>query len=297
MSTLASTPPIPRIGSADRLGLTLFLAVAFHAIVILGISFVPNDKKSSELPRSLEVILVHSKSDEKPDQADYLAQVTQQGGGNVKEKVRPSSPFTNTAARSEQGNAPQTSPMTAPPPQLTPDPRNVMTADRARLKTQVTPGEKRPDVPDALTAAELIPPSQEIARLAAEINQRVQTYAAEPRHKYITASTREYLPAAYESAWRMKVERIGNLNYPDEARRANLSGDLLLDVAINHDGSLHSVKVVRSSGHRVLDEGAVRIVQMAAPYAPLPEALRKDIDVLHIIRTWQFQGDSRLEMR
>jgi len=297
MTTLVSTPSLPRIGAADRLGLTLFLAVAFHAVVILGISFVPEDKKSSELPRTMEVILVHSKSDEKPDQADYLAQVAQQGGGNVKEKVRPSSPFANTAARSEQGNAPQTRPLMAPLPQQTQDPRNAMTADRARLKTQVTPGEKRPEVPEALTAAELIPPSQEIARLAAEISQRVETYAAEPRHKYITASTREYLPSAYENAWRLKVERIGNLNYPDEARRANLSGNLLLDVAINHDGTLRAVKIVRSSGHRVLDEAAVRIVQMAAPYAPLPQALRKETDVLHIIRTWQFQGDSGLEMR
>lgn len=295
MSTLVSTPIIPLVGAADRLGLTLFLAVAFHAIVILGISFVPDDKKGSDLPRTMEVILVHSKSDEKPDKADYLAQVTQQGGGDVKEKVRPSSPFANTAVRNEQGNAPQTSPMTAPPPK-TRDPSNVITAERARIKTQITPGEKRPDMPEALTAAELMPTTQEMAALAAEISQRMQTYAAEPRHKFITASTREHISAAYESAWRMKVERIGNLNYPDEARRANLSGDLLLDVAINADGSLHEVKVVRSSGHRVLDEGAVRIVKMAAPYAPLPESIRKDTDVLHIIRTWQFQGSSRLEM-
>ena len=297
MSTLASTPPIPRIGAADRLGLTLFLAVAFHAIVILGISFVPSDKKGADLPRSMEVILVHSKSDEKPDKADYLAQVTQQGGGDVKEKVRPSSPFANTASRNEQGNAAQTRPLMAPTPQQTQDPRNVITADRARLKTRINPGEQRPEVPDAVTAADLIPPSQEIAALAAEISQRVQTYAAEPRHKYITASTREYIAASYESAWRMKVERIGNLNYPDEARRANLSGALMLDVAINADGSLNDVKIVRSSGHRVLDEGAVRIVRLAAPYAPLPQALRKDTDVLHIIRTWLFENGSQLEMR
>ncbi|PKM43679.1 MAG: energy transducer TonB [Gammaproteobacteria bacterium HGW-Gammaproteobacteria-1] len=294
MASTLTPQLIPRIGAADRLGLTLFLAVAFHAIVILGISFVPTDKNASDLPRTMEVILVHSKSEEKPDKADYLAQVSQQGGGDVKEKVRPGSPFANTASRNEQGNAPQTQPMTAPPPQAQ-DPRNVITTDRARLKTQIVPGEKRPEVPETLTAAELMPTTQEMAALAAEISQRMQTYAAEPRHKYITASTREYIAASYENAWRMKVERIGNLNYPDEARRANLSGDLLLDVAIKADGSLHSVKVVRSSGHRVLDEGATRIVQMAAPYAPLPQSLRKDTDVLHIIRTWQFQGDNRLE--
>ncbi|MEW6646711.1 MAG: TonB family protein [Pseudomonadota bacterium] len=297
MSTLAPTPPVPRIGSADRLGLTLFLAVAFHAIVILGISFVPNDRNAADTPRTLEVILVHSKSDEKPDKADYLAQVTQRGGGDVEEKVRPGSPFANSASRSEQGNAAQTRPLTVPRPQPTPEPRNVMTVEQSRLRTQVTPGERRPDIPEALTAAELMPTSQEMAALAAEITQRMQTYAAKPREKYITASTREYIAASYENAWRMKVERIGNLNYPDEARRANLSGALMLDVAINADGSLKDVQVVRSSGHRVLDEGAIRIVKMAAPYAPLPQALRKDTDVLHIIRTWLFENGNQLEMR
>jgi protein TonB len=297
MATTLTSPLVPRIGAADRLGMTLFLAVALHAIIILGISFVPPDKKSSDLPPTMEVILVHSKSEEKPDRADYLAQVTQQGGGDVKEKVRPSSPFANTAARSEQGNAPQTRPLMAPLPQATPDPHNVVTADRARLKTQITPGDRRPQVPDAVTAAELIPPSQEIARLAAEISQRVENSARQKPDKYITASTRESVAAAYLDAWRMKVERVGNLNYPDEARRANLSGDLMLDVAINVDGSLHSVKVVRSSGYRVLDEGAVRIVQMAAPYASLPQSIRKETDVLHILRTWVFEDGRRLETR
>ncbi|GAB4295366.1 MAG: energy transducer TonB [Thiohalomonadaceae bacterium] len=297
MSALAPTPPVPRIGSADRLGLTLFLAVAFHAIIILGISFVPNDKNAADTPRTLEVILVHSKSDEKPDKADYLAQVTQRGGGDVEEKVRPGSPFANSASRSEQGNAAQTRPLTVPRPQPTPEPRNVMTVEQSRLRTQVTPGERRPDIPEALTAAELMPTSQEMAALAAEITQRMQTYAAKPREKYITASTREYIAASYENAWRMKVERIGNLNYPDEARRANLSGALMLDVAINADGSLKDVQVVRSSGHRVLDEGAIRIVKMAAPYAPLPQALRKDTDVLHIVRTWLFENGNQLETR
>jgi len=290
-------PTIARIGPSDRLGLTLFFAMALHAIVILGITFAPDDKNSAEAPRALEVILVHSKSDKNPDKADYLAQVTQQGGGDMREKLRPSSPFANATARNDQGNAPTSQPLMAPPPSQVQDPRTVMTVDKSRLKTQLKPGEKRPVTPDSPSAAELIPPSQEIARLAAEINQRVQTYASEPRRKYITASTQEYIAAAYEYAWRMKVERIGNLNYPDEARRANLSGDLLLDVAINSDGSLSSVKVIRSSGQRVLDEGAMRIVKLAAPYAPLPKAIRKDTDVLHIIRTWQFQSDNSLQTR
>jgi len=90
------------------------------------------------------------------------------------------------------------------------------------------------------------------------------------------------------------VERIGNLNYPDEAKRKQLSGNLLLDVAINPDGTLNSVNVVRSSGHKVLDDGAIRIVKLAAPFAPFPDDIRRTTDILHIIRTWQFQSDNSL---
>jgi protein TonB len=131
-----------------------------------------------------------------------------------------------------------------------------------------------------------------IARLSAELRQKQQAYAQMPREKYISANTREYRYASYEDSWRQKVERIGNLNYPDEAKTNKLSGTLLLDVAINPDGSLKSVRIDRSSGHRALDNGAIRIVRMASPFAPLPPEIRKEVDVLHILRVWQFQDDS-----
>jgi protein TonB len=133
----------------------------------------------------------------------------------------------------------------------------------------------------------------EIASLSAEIRQRQAAYSGRERHKHISANTREYKYASYMDAWRAKVERIGKLNYPEEARRRKLSGSLLLDVAINVDGSVQSISLRRSSGIKVLDDAAMRIVRLAAPFAPLPENIRKDTDVLHIIRTWIFKsGDS-----
>ncbi len=98
-------------------------------------------------------------------------------------------------------------------------------------------------------------------------------------------------------AWRAKVERVGNLNYPDEARRRKLSGKLQLDVALKPDGSIHSIKVRRSSGKRVLDDAAVRIVKLAAPFARFPESFRDEVDILHIQRTWQFLRTNRLASR
>ena len=136
-----------------------------------------------------------------------------------------------------------------------------------------------------------------MASLAAEVDKRMDAYAKRPRRKWISASTREHKYAAYMEAWRAKVERVGNLNYPDEARRKRLSGDLLLDVALKSDGSIAEVVVRRSSGHRMLDDAARRIVQLAAPYARFPKAIRKETDILHIQRTWRFLSSNRFASR
>jgi periplasmic protein TonB len=129
----------------------------------------------------------------------------------------------------------------------------------------------------------------ERARLNAEINRNFQEFQAMPRHKYLNARTQEYKYAAYMDAWRAKVERVGNLNYPEQAKRQGIAGSLVLDVAIKPDGSLQGVQVLRTSGQKVLDDAAVRIVELAAPYAPLPPDMRADVDILHITRTWKFQ--------
>lgn len=293
MSTSTLTP---NISPADRLGLTLFFAGAFHALVILGISFDMEKLLPRDIPLSMEITLVHSKSEESPEKADYLAQASQKGGGNVKEKMRPSSPAANPRPSEEKGDAEQSLPMMAPPPQPMSEPNKLMTATvESQHKVDEPEQSLQPPTPEAPSAAELMSRSREIARLSAEIRQKQQAYAQMPREKYITANTRESLYAAYQDAWRQKVERIGNLNYPDQAKRLNLSGSLLLDVAINPDGSLKNIRVERSSGHKALDDGAIRIVRMAAPFAPLPAEIRKEVDVLHITRIWQFHDDNSLQ--
>lgn len=292
MSTLSATH---RVSSADRFGLTLFIAIALHLLLILGVGFELELFKPRELPQSLEIILVHSKSETPPDEADYLAQVNQRGGGEVQEKLRPSSPEAALHARDEQGDAPENRPMSAPPPAPS-EPQTTVLSTELRTSTRIEQRETPPEQPSipAPTAAELMQRSREIARLAAEIQQRQQAYAQMPRERSISANTRESIYAAYQDSWRQKVERIGNLNYPDEARRQGLSGALLLKVSIRPDGSLVNVEVLRSSGQRALDEGAMRIVRMAAPYAPFPADMRREIDVLHITRVWQFQSGNQL---
>ena len=127
-----------------------------------------------------------------------------------------------------------------------------------------------------------------MASLHAEVQQKLETKAKRPRMKFVSATTQEYKYAAYMEAWRIKVERIGNLNYPDEARKHKLSGALLLDVALKPDGSVLEIIVRRSSGQRVLDDAAVRIVELAGPFAPFPQDIRREVDILHVTRTWKF---------
>lgn len=145
------------------------------------------------------------------------------------------------------------------------------------------------------SAATLLSNSFQIASLSAEVRRKMEAQANRPRRKFVSASTREYRYASYMEAWRAKVERVGNLNYPEEARRQGLHGNLILDVALNPDGSVNEITIRRSSGNRVLDEAAIRIVNLAAPFAPFPEDIRRETDILHITRTWQFLHGQRFQ--
>lgn len=292
---MTSIPITHRVSAADRLGLTLFIAIALHLLIILGIGFDSELFKPRDMPLSLEIILVHSQSEEAPDEADYLAQVSQRGGGDVEEARRPSSPESSLRPTQELGDAPEDRPLSAPPPRPVDPQRTVMSTElqaRSQIAQRESPIEQV-TIP-APTTAELMDSARQIAQLAASIQQRQETLAKRDRERSIAANTRESVYAAYQDAWRQKVERIGNLNYPDEARRRGLSGALLLKVSIRADGSLLNVEVLRSSGHRELDDGAIRIVRMAAPYAPFPAEMRKETDILHINRVWQFETGHQL---
>lgn len=147
----------------------------------------------------------------------------------------------------------------------------------------------------AVTAAQILASrNTEIAELTARIHHNSVTYANRQRRKAISASTREYKYANYLEAWRRKVERVGNLNYPEEAKRHKMYGTLILHVAVRADGSIEGIRVLRTSGFDVLDEAAIKIVQLSAPFAPFPPDIRSETDVLDITRTWQFLRSNRL---
>lgn len=136
--------------------------------------------------------------------------------------------------------------------------------------------------------------SREIDRLTAELDRKNLARSKWQRHKKLTASTREYKYASYLDAWVKKVERIGNLNYPDEARRNKLFGNLILHVALLADGSVKEINVKKSSGYKLLDDAAIRIVRLSEPFAAFPPNIRQETDIIDIIRTWQFRNNNQL---
>lgn len=164
------------------------------------------------------------------------------------------------------------------------------------------PPEPQPE-PQPATEAEPLPLGAQqlvhsfaIANLSAEIQEKLESRAKRPRRKYVSATTQEYRYAAYMEAWRAKVERIGNINYPEEARRRRISGAVMLDVAVNRDGSVADISIRKSSGMTVLDDAAIRSVHLAAPYAPLPPEIRNEVDELHVTRTWKFGDDANVSV-
>lgn len=275
--------PAPAVGSGDRFGVTLLFSLIAHGVLALGLTF-EYEKPAPSLP-SLDVILVQSASGIKPDKADFLAQAHNTGGGDSDKPRRPSEPLSSPIHKPDAGIAPRPIEAGAPKAHV-PTARELLTTDKAQFAVHTE--KEAPEHPELVqpTARELMEKKLEMARLAEEVQRESSAYAKRPRKKFISANTREYEYAAYMAAWVARVERIGNLNYPDEARRQQLHGQLVLTVGVNRDGSIRSTDVIQSSGHKLLDDAAVRIVKLAAPFPAFPAG--EKVDELYITRTWQF---------
>jgi protein TonB len=279
----------PGIGPAERLSATLALSLVVFGVLILGVGFSRDD--AAPVTPTLDVILTETRSDQPPEDADFIAQANNQGGGESDRPERPREEQLAPVPKADPGVAPEPLVAQAPPPEPEPIPRVLTTTAPSPLAVPV-PKDQRETEPNLLPPGQdLVEQSLEMARLAAEIERRQELMAKRPKRKFISASTREYEYAAYLRAWVAKVERVGNLNYPDEARRRGLGGRLVMTVAVRRDGSIEEIVLNRSSGLGVLDQAATRIVRLSEPYPPLPQT-RDGIDVLHITRTWQFQNGS-----
>ncbi len=290
---MSSVQVTPAVTPADRLGMMLFLGALIHGLIILGISFSTAQPEPEKPLPTLDIILVQSKSITPPEKADYLAQANQEGGGTLEKKTKPSKPVKGPSLKPNNSISKTIpKPVAQKPVEKKVVKKKLITSTRGKDIVLSKPDKKQKTQKKKVEdTRKLISRSLEIASLTAEINKKIEHYASRPRKKHINASTREFAPAAYMTAWTRKVERIGNLNYPDEARRQKLSGRLQLTVGINKDGSIREIIMQRKSGHPVLDDAAVRVVKLGAPYARIPDSIQENgapVDILYITRTWEF---------
>jgi len=277
--------------SNDRFAVSILMALGLHATVLLGVGFVLDFKPLTHPLETLDVVLVNWRSESTPDDADFLAQASQQGGGESNEATRPSQENTGASPGPAEGDDLLDQPELVSNVKDAAREQVLLENDSADFTQQITSIEQpEPVTPSAAT---LMQESMTMAKLQPGIQRDRESQSKLPRRKWISANTREYEFAAYMQAWVAKVERVGNLNYPEEVRRLKLVGDLVMTVGINLDGSVESIDIQRSSGTPQLDQAATRIVRLAGPYSPLPEHINASVDVLHITRTWRFSRDFR----
>jgi len=295
--TEARTMSLPFLFPAGTAGRPLLVKAIAASVVLhlaaLAVHFSPLDlAKFDRDGPPLEVALVNAKSASKPTKAELLAQAHLDGGGNTDANRRAKSPLPVLPKESASNQLA----VAAQKVETLEQQASEMMAQLKAAAPVAVPQPKPNDTPertDLPTAAELMQRTLESMRLEAQIAKEMDAYQKRPKRRFIGARAEEYRFARYVEDWRLKVERIGNLNYPEAARAQKLYGSLLLTTGIRADGSVESVVVERSSGKRILDVAASHIVQMGSPYAPFPPDIRRDTDILYITRTWTFApGDS-----
>jgi len=295
MPVPSAHPALPAIFSAmdasrRHLTLALIASLTLHAI-LLAVNFTPPDFMDKARERALDVILVNSKSKSRPVRAQAKAQTSLDGGGNTEDDRRAKTPLP-PSPQTKQGDSLMAAQQRVA--QLEAEAQQMLTQLKSEARTRNEKSKKPPLPPTtALSGADLASSALAVARLEGEISQQMEAYNQRPRKKFLGARVEEYRFAQYVEDWRQKIERVGNLNYPSAAR-GQMYGSLVLTVIIKSSGELERVEINRPSGQKVLDEAALRIVRLAAPYASFPEAIRRDTDVLEITRTWTFTSANQL---
>ena len=281
---------IAAVSHLPTIALAIGASVFLHAIA-LSIHFKLPDRLARATQETLEVILVNAKSARKPVNAQARAQANLDGGGNTDENRRAKTPLP-ASQQAQPGDSLMEAQRRVQ--ELEAQQQKLLTQAKSKkaIQAEARKSEEQPEQA-SVRGVDLAQSALAIARMEAQIERQIEDYNKRPRKKFIGARTEEYAAAQYLEDWRQKVERVGNLNYP-EAAKGKLYGNLLLYVEIRADGSLERVEVQRSSGHKILDEAAMRIVRMAAPYGSFSAELKRQTDIVAFARTWVFTKADRL---
>lgn len=291
---LSSSP----LSNNDALLLAVFVATIVHIGIMLGVNF--KAPQAPKVNKSIEITLSHAPLKKAPKQSKYLAPDHQLGAGDDTQKPQPvkqNLPTPPVQATAVTKAEPQKLPAQEA---KKPTPQKVLTQPKAPValpkpvENIEEPVEEAPAEKPKLTAEAL---QQQIAQLGEQIRNTRQS-TEDSKIKFVkSVSTHKYLAAQYVKDWEDKVERTGNLNYPAAARKPGVSQTLTMDVGINPDGSIYSMRIVQSSGNTALDEAAKRIVKMSAPFAELPTELLQEVNVLVITRVWKFSDETGMTAR
>ncbi|ALO45099.1 energy transducer TonB [Pseudohongiella spirulinae] len=272
---------------SERFGFTVFISACLHVIVIAGVGFSFMSERPST--PAIEITLAQFRSEQAPEQADFIAQANQQGSGDLDDAAAPATPF-ESPINSDVIQEVQPIPTPAPDARQQQDTR-VVTSTRA--DQQISQDVESLNEDSSQNLSEHSSPQEiamAIASLQAQLDLQQQAYAKRPRRYTLSsASTQQRHDALYLDNWRKQIELVGNQHYPEEARQNEIFGSLRMMVALRPDGSVAEIRILQGSGHPVLDLAAVDIVQLAAPFDPFPEELRGEVDILEIIRTWRFR--------
>jgi len=277
---------------STRIAIALLFSAAVHGMIMSTKFTAINPRLFEDNSVPIEVVLVNAKSREAPLDPDALGQVNLAGGGNTDDDRRMKSPLP-ASAETQSGSADMV--MRAHVAVLEQKARQLLTQLKQNAPSESvaqTPQRetKQPDI----NVNQLAVQAREMAQLQARVSQQWDEYQKRPRRAFVGANVREYAFARYVDDWVAKVERIGNLNYPEAARRQGVYGSLKLTVSIYADGRIEKIDVDRPSGSKVLDAAADKIVRLGAPYAQFPEEMRKKTDILSITRTWTFTRSDQL---
>jgi len=283
-------PSAVTVKEKDRMAFTLFLAVCFHLIIILGIGFAPEKYNSGQ--KILSVKLTHIASDEAPDKADFIGQANQLSGGKDKEVVRESTPIVAPFPSQNITDSSQQHVKEVKSKQSQQQLLSSYYQDNRLFLQQPNPL-KEIKGQNAL-GNHRSTRSQALASLQAELGEQRYAKSRYNRRRTVSAAIHQASDALYLDSWQRKIERIGNINYPSKASIQGIHGTLRVKVSVRADGSLEKVLIIKSSGFKVLDNAAIRIVHLAAPFSPLPPEITKTTDVLDIIRTWSFLPSNQL---
>jgi protein TonB len=281
---------LPMNFADEPLAKTFPIAAVLHLALIFGVGFIPELRQNPKYAPVLDITLVQTHSSEAPDVVDFIAQANQQASGSSDEKNRPTSPLSSLMPIETDGESPLQSEASSPdtPLKMTPQ---IMTTKGETFKHIEKAPEQPEDAEDVPVAEERSDATQEIAQLLAEMDEDEAKYARRPRIHFIDAvSAKSAVEAEYIDTWIKKIERIGNINFPEEAIARNLSGKLILNATLDHEGRVVDTQISLSSGYDVLDKAALRIIKLAGPYPALPEEIRRKWDQLNITRTWIFHS-------